>query len=45
MIELQHDEALRARLGSTARRIADTEYSMDKMIESYRQLYLELLTR
>jgi glycosyltransferase involved in cell wall biosynthesis len=44
MVELQHDEALRARLASTARRVVDTEYSMHKMIESYRQLYLELLT-
>jgi glycosyltransferase involved in cell wall biosynthesis len=43
MAKLREDKLLRAELGSLARRIVETEYSMEKMVESYRRLYLELL--
>jgi glycosyltransferase involved in cell wall biosynthesis len=37
------DAVLRARLGSNARRSFETRYTEDKMLNSYRQLYLDLV--
>ena len=38
MVELQQDEGLRNELGCVARRVAETEYSMEQMIDSYPEL-------
>jgi glycosyltransferase involved in cell wall biosynthesis len=43
MVELQQDEGLRNELGYVARRVTETKYSMQKMVDAYRQLYSELL--
>jgi glycosyltransferase involved in cell wall biosynthesis len=43
MVQLYQDEALRENLGYAARQTVETEYSMPRMVNGYRQLYRELL--
>jgi glycosyltransferase involved in cell wall biosynthesis len=44
MLTLYEDESLRAKLGRAAQVVAETEYSLEKMIDGYRGLYIDLLT-
>jgi glycosyltransferase involved in cell wall biosynthesis len=43
ILRLAADPALRARLGRNARAVYETYYTEDRMLDSYRQLYYELL--
>jgi glycosyltransferase involved in cell wall biosynthesis/ribosomal protein S18 acetylase RimI-like enzyme len=45
ILRLAEDQALMARLGTNARSIYQRFYTEDKMLESYRQLYFELLAK
>ena len=43
ILRLAGDDALMARLGNNARAVYEDFYTEDKMLQSYRQLYLDLL--
>jgi glycosyltransferase involved in cell wall biosynthesis len=44
ILRLAEDRALRARLGSCARAVYENHYTENRMLRSYRQLYLDLLS-
>jgi glycosyltransferase involved in cell wall biosynthesis len=43
IVRLAGDEALMARLGRTARAVYESRYTENRMLQSYRQLYFDLL--
>jgi glycosyltransferase involved in cell wall biosynthesis len=43
IVRLSADEALMARLGRTARAVYESRYTENTMLQSYRQLYFDLL--
>ena len=43
ILRLAGDQALMARLGNNARAVYENFYTEDRMLQSYRQLYLDLL--
>ena len=42
-MQLADDQALMARLGNNARAVYENFYTEDRMLQSYRRLYLDLL--
>jgi hypothetical protein len=44
IVRLAGDEALMARLGRSARAEYENRYTEDRMLQSYRQLYFDLLS-
>jgi hypothetical protein len=44
IVRLAGDEALMARLGRTARTVYESRYTENRMLQAYRQLYLDLLS-
>ncbi len=44
IVDLAGDEALMASLGTNARALYESRYTEDRMLRSYRRLYVELLT-
>jgi glycosyltransferase involved in cell wall biosynthesis len=45
ILDLDRDPALMARLGTTARALFESGYTEDRMLDSYKQLYFDLLER
>jgi glycosyltransferase involved in cell wall biosynthesis len=43
ILRFSQDPAMRARLGGNARRLFETRYTEDRMLNSYRRLYLDLI--